>query len=257
MRFFDSHCHPQFPQYESDRDEMLERALKGGVFLLCVGTDLKTSQQAIELAQKYERIWAAAGLHPTDVNNELGIMNYEELINKDKIVAIGEVGLDYYRIKNSESQIKQREIFEKFLDLAIKYDKPVILHCREAHQDMLKILNSRFVIPNSNLQGVIHSFTGTVEEAGKYMDLGFCLGFNGIITFTNQYDESVRYAPLEKILLETDAPFLAPVPFRGKRNEPLYVKQVAEKIAELKGLGYNQVAEKTFENTKELFGIKI
>ncbi|MEK7203705.1 MAG: TatD family hydrolase [Patescibacteria group bacterium] len=248
---FDSHCHPQFPHYDQDRNETIKHALKEDVFMICVGTDLETSKKAIELADKYEGLWATVGLHPNDnlkenFNNEI----YEDLLNQEKVVGFGEIGLDYYRTKKEEDQKFQKERFEKELELATKINKPVIIHCRNAHKDMLKILNS-------NLRGVIHSFTGTLEEAKKYLELGFHLGFNGIITFANQYDEVVKFVPLEKILLETDAPYLTPLPFRGKRNEPLYVKYVAEKIAELKGLSYNRVAEQTLLNTKELFGIKV
>ena len=135
------------------------------------------------------------------------------------------------------------------MDLAVKIDKPLVIHCRDAHLNMIQLIR------NYSLRGVIHSFTGTLEEAKKYLDLGFYLGFNGIITFAKQYDEIVKYAPLENILLETDAPYLTPLPFRGKRNEPAFVKYIAEKIAELKSLSYSQVAEKTSENTKKLFNL--
>lgn len=246
---FDSHCHPQFPQYDKDRDEMLERTLKEGVFMLCIGTDLETSKKAIELAGKHNGIWATAGLHPNDnLNEKFNSEIYENLLNREKVVGFGEIGLDYYRTSKTEERKVQKQRFKKQLDLAAKIGKPVVIHCREAHKDMLEILDS-------NLKGVIHSFTGTSEEAKKYLELGFYLGFNGIITFTEQYDEIIRHAPIEKILLETDAPYLTPVPLRGKRNEPLYVKYVVEKIAGLKNLSYSQVAEQTFKNTKKLFSI--
>lgn len=246
---FDSHCHPQFPQYESDREEVVKRSLDGGVFMICVGTDLETSKKGIELAGKYDGIWATVGLHPNDNSNEeFEPEVYRELLAIEKVVGFGEIGLDYYRTAKKEDQERQKQRFIEQLGLATKSGKPVVLHCRDAHQDMLGILSSSF-------RGVVHSFTGTLEEAKKYLDLGFYLGFNGILTFTGQYDETVRYAPLERILLETDAPYLAPVPFRGKRNEPLYVKHVAEKVAELKGLDYDEVERQTFENAKGLFGI--
>ena len=258
---FDSHCHPQFPHYDQDRDETIKHALKEGVFMICVGTDLKTSEKGIELTRSYEGIWASVGLHPTDIHEtyNMKLETWEESLKEDKVVAVGEVGLDYYRVKDNKSRAKQKEVLNRFLELADKYRKPLIFHCRDAHKEMINLLSEWCSIHdrdiNTNLLGVIHSFTGTLEEAKKYLELGLYLGFNGIITFTNQYNETVRYAPLEKILLETDAPFLTPVPFRGKRNEPLYVKHVAEKIAELKGLSYSQVAEKTFENTKKLFNL--
>src|SRR3989344_8611713 len=148
MSIFDSHCHPQFPQYKNDREEMIRRALDGGVFMICVGTDLKTSKEGIKLSQNYSGIWASVGLHPNDVNDELGIMNYEQILAQPKVVAVGEVGLDYYRTSEPEKQKKQKEIFEQFIDLATKNDKPIIVHARDAgkgstgkvHSDILGIL---------------------------------------------------------------------------------------------------------------------
>ena len=260
---FDSHNHPQFSQYKNDREEMIKRALDGGVFMICVGTDTKTSKEGIELAQKYDGVWAAVGLHPNDITEQYDIMIYHTMLKEPKVVAVGEIGLDYYRTPEPEKQKKQKEVFKKFLELAIKHDKSVILHSRDAskgsigkvHSDMLDILNSYFTIHNSRLRGVAHSFTGTLEEAKKYLDLGFYLGFNGIITFARQYDEVVRYVSLDRILLETDAPYLTPEPYRGQRNEPLCVKEVAKKVAELKKTSIDEVVEQTTENCKKLFGL--
>lgn len=258
IKIFDSHCHPQFPQYDRDRKEIMERALKEGVFMICVGTDLETSKKAIELTKKYEKTWATVGVHPNDnPKEEFNPEVYEKLLNDNKVVGFGEIGLDYYRTEKGSDQEFQKKRFIEQLDLALKIDKPLVLHCRDAktgssgqaHNDLINCLK------NKNLQGVVHSFTGTVDEAKKYLDLGFHLGFNGIITFANQYDEVVKYTPLEKILLETDAPYLTPFPFRGQRNEPSYIKLVAEKIAQLKNVGYNRVAEQTFFNTKRLFSL--
>ena len=256
MKLFDSHCHPQFPQYDQDRDETIKRTLEEGVFMICVGTDLETSKKAVELANKYDGIWATAGLHPnekTEFNPEI----FEKLLNVKKVVGFGEIGLDYYRTEKNEDQKFQKQRFEKQLELAEKIGKPVILHCRDSKTGSSGKANNDLInyLKNKKIRGVIHSFTGTLEEAKKYLDLGFYLGFNGIITFASQYDKTVKYAPLENILLETDAPYLTPLLFRGKRNEPSFVKYVAEKIAELKGLSYSQVAEKTFENTKKLFNL--
>ncbi|MEK7076280.1 MAG: TatD family hydrolase [Patescibacteria group bacterium] len=261
---FDSHCHPQMAQYDKDREEVIARAQRAGVSMICVGTDLETSRQAIELAQKHEGVWATVGLHPNDLNNELRVMNYEELLKEDKVVAIGEVGLDYYRTPEPEKQKKQKEVFEQFINLALKHDKPLILHCRDskagsigrAYKDMAEIIgNWKLKIGNSALRGVVHSFTGTKNEAKQFLDLGLFLGFNGIITFVRQYDEIVREVPLERILLETDAPFLTPEPYRGKRNEPAYVIEVAKKLAELKNEPYEKVVEQTTKNCKNLFGL--
>ena len=263
MQIFDSHCHPQFSQYDNDHDEVIRRALDAGVSMICVGTDLETSGQGIELAQVHDSIWASVGLHPNDIPNEFEVMIYHNFLQNPRVVAIGEVGLDYYRTPESEKQKKQKEVFEQFLKLAIKYNKPIIIHSRDnqkgsigrVHTDMLEILNTYFKIDNTTLRGVAHSFTGSIDEAKKYLELGFYLGFNGILTFTHQYDEVVKFVSLDRILLETDAPFLAPEPYRGKRNEPAYVIEVAKKIAELKNEPLEKVIEQTTENCKKLFDL--
>lgn len=255
---FDSHCHPQFPQYKNDREDVIRRALDEGVFMVAVGTDLKTSEEGIELAKKYNGMWATVGLHPNDINSELRITNYELLLKSPKVVAVGEVGLDYYRTPEPEKQKRQKEVFEQFIELAQRTGKPMVLHFRDSpksstgrvHKDALEILPKDVV-------GVSHSFTGNLEEAKEYINRGMYLGFNGIITFARQYDEVVKYVPLENILLETDAPYLTPEPYRGQRNEPLYVKEVAKKIAELKNVPLEEVIEKTSQNITKLFKIDI
>ncbi len=251
---FDSHCHPQFPQYKNDREEVIQRALDGGVFMVAVGTDLETSKQGIELAQKHDGMWATVGLHPNDLNYELRITDYELLLKEPKVVAVGEVGLDYYRTPEPEKQKRQKDIFEQFIDLAQRTDMPMILHFRDSpkgssgrvHKDALEILPK-------DIAGVSHSFTGNLEEAKEYLDRGMYMGFNGIITFARQYDEVVKYVPLENILLETDAPYLTPEPYRGQRNEPLYVKEVAKKIAEIKGETLEKVIKQTTKNSQNLY----
>jgi TatD DNase family protein len=259
---FDTHCHPQFPQYTQDREEMIRRALGGGVFMICVGTDYETSKQGINLAQKTEGIWASIGLHPNDnLGEKFEAEKYRELLQKEKVVALGEIGLDYYRTEKPEDQKLQKERFVQQLELADEFKKPLILHCRDsksgsagrAYPDMIEILKNG----HADNGGVIHSYTGNLEEAKKFLDLGLYLGFNGIITFARQYDEVVRYVPLENILLETDAPYLTPEPYRGKRNEPLYVKEVAKKVAELKNLSVEEVITKTTQNVIKLFNINI
>jgi len=246
---FDSHCHPQFPHYDHDREEVIYR----GVPMICVGTDIEMSKKAVELAQKYSGVWAAVGTHPNDLNNFV-MDDFIYLMKEKKVVAMGEIGLDYYRTKESDKQKKQKEVFEQFINLAHQYKKPLILHVRDAHKDAVEILKSA---ENILCGGVAHSFTGTLEEAKEYLNLGFNLGFNGIITFAKQYDEIIHYLPIEKILLETDAPYLTPEPFRGKRNEPAYVVEVAKRLAELKGITIDEVIKKTTENVTKLFKINI
>lgn len=262
----DSHCHLQMAQYDKDREEVIKRALEKGVSVICVGMDLETSKQAIELAQKNDPVklpngnhgaggmWATVGLHPNDISENFINSSYEHIIKHPKVVAVGEVGLDYYRTPEPEKQKQQKEVFEQFIDLAQKTNKPMVLHFRDSpkgssgrvHKDALEILPKDIV-------GVSHSFIGNLDEAKEYIKRGIYLGFNGIITFARQYDEIVREVPLERILLETDAPFLTPEPHRGKRNEPVYVIEVAKKIAELKNETLEKVIEQTTKNCKNLF----
>lgn len=275
---FDSHCHPQMAQYDKDREEVVARALRAGISMICVGTDLETSKQAIELAQKTEspsssegfgraNIWASVGLHPNDnLNEKFNSMIYHTLLREPKVIAFGEIGLDYYRTEKPEDQKFQKERFIQQLELAKELKKPLILHCRDlpagrqvaisgstgpAYYDMIEILNRGYATNG----GVTHSFTGNAEEAKQFLKLGLHFGFNGIITFAREYDEVIRAMPLEKILLETDAPYLTPEPYRGKRNEPSYVIEVAKKLAEIKNESLEKVIEQTTENCKKLFGL--
>jgi len=231
--------------------------LDNDIWTICVGTDKKTSKECVELAEKYDGIFASAGLHPTDNNEEFDINFYRELARHPKVVAIGECGLDYYRIKNKELRNKQQDLFKKHIELAIELEKPLMIHCRNAHDDVIDILNSYFLIHNSKLCGNIHFFSGTWEQAQRYFDLRFMISFAGPITFACDcdYNETVKKAPLDKIMIETDAPFAAPIPYRGKRNEPLYVQEIAKKIAEIKRISYDEVREATTNNTLKFFNL--
>jgi len=250
MNLIDTHCHPQFPQYDGDRDDVIRHTLDGGVKMICVGTDLEMSEKAVKLAEKYDGIWAAVGLHPDEgLDREFDIGPYKKLAQEKKVVAIGEAGLDYYRTTEPKKHEIQKDRFRQQIMLAKELNKPVILHYRQSQDDVLEILK------DNPISGVAHSFSGTPEVAQKFFDLGFYIGFNGIVTFTTQYDKTVISAPLDKILLETDAPLLAPVPYRGKRNEPLYMVEVAKKIAELKKISVEEVAEQTVKNANKLFGL--
>lgn len=250
----DTHAHLNFKDYESDCDEVVKMAFKNGVWIINAGANFETSKKAVELAEKYPQgVFAAVGLHPSEIaNEEFSYEKYKELALSEKVVAIGEIGLDYFRLKNNDSEIKekQKEIFIRQIELAAELKKPVSIHCRYAHNDVLEILNFK-------LKGVIHCFTGTGEQAKRYRELGFKLAFNGIITFSRDYDEILKETPIEDILLETDCPYLAPVPYRGRRNEPSYVVETAKKLAEIKNLPFEEAAEKTFKNAAEVFKIEI
>lgn len=286
----DTHCHLNFKAYKDDADEVIKRTLKNDTWMINVGSLYSTSFKAIELAQNYkEGVYAAIALHPihikgkniidlssrpdlsaqadkSEINNksnnleEFDYQKYLTLAKNKKVVAIGETGLDYYRIKNeNEKEIKalQRKVFIEHIELAKELKKPLIIHCREAHPDLYKILSENF--KNKKISdfgnGVLHCFSGTYEDAREYINLGFLISFTGIITFTNQYDDIIKKLPMDKIMVETDSPYLTPVPFRGKRNEPLYVKYIAQRIAEIKGIDFEKVAEETTNNAKNLFKI--
>ena len=271
VRFFDVHTHVQFAAFKDDRKEVLERALKNDVWVVNVGTQRDTSESALELAEKYpEGVWAAVGLHPihadksyhdaeelgggeaalefTSRGEEFDYDYYKKLAENHKVVAIGECGLDYYRL-SADTKKKQKEIFEKQIALSNEIKKPLMVHCREAFADLIEILSEQ----RSSVAGIVHFFSGTTENAGKLMDLGFSFSLGGVLTFARDYDKVVKYIPMGRILLETDAPYVAPVPYRGKRNEPSYIIEVAKKIAEIKDLTLEEVAVLTFQNAEDIF----
>ena len=265
MTLFDSHCHLHFPQFDADREEVLARMKEKDMGAVLIGTDLETSRAALELAKSHDFLWASVGLHPNEKYIGLPYVDeLEELAKDPKVVAIGECGLDYFRSKPDG----QKERFEQHIALAQKLNKALVIHCRNAHDDMLDILSNSPELKNKNLTVVMHFFTGSGELAQKYLDLGCYLSFPGPITYTGHrsmrgpdegggmYDDSIRVCPLEKMLIETDAPFAAPVPFRGKRNEPAYVEHVAAKIAAVKGISVEEVAEITAKNAKKVFGLQ-
>lgn len=258
FHFIDTHTHPQMDQYDVDREEAIQRALENNIQMICVGVDLESSRQAVELAKQHHGVWASVGLHPNDnLDEDYDQAPYERLALHAKVVAIGEIGLDYYRTPDKGQQIKQKERFKKQLELAVELDKPVIIHCRDAHEDMQEILEAfqGDSSGSSSLRGVIHSFTGTWADAQCYLELGFHIGLNGIITFARQYDDTATSVPLDRILLETDSPYLTPEPFRGKRNESLYLSYIAEKLAKLRSLSVEEVARQTTVNATRLFGL--
>ncbi len=243
-QIIDTHCHVQMSQYNGDRDEVIHRALDAGVGMICVGIDLESSRQAIALADQYEGVWASVGLHPNDPGEVDG---FEELMSHPKVVAVGEVGLDYYR--SPDTKEIQKERLKKFIALAQKLDKPLIIHCRDAHEDMLAMLPAH--------RGVIHSFTGTLQQALLYIERGYHIGFNGIITFSRDYDEVIRGIPVEKIVVETDSPYLTPTPYRGKRNEPVYVEEVIFSLSYILKIDKDILKEIIKDNTNKLFRISL
>ena len=258
MKLFDAHCHLQLSQYDSDRADVLARMQEREMGGVVIGVDLATSKGAVELAEAHDFLWAAVGLHPNDnPTEEFDVAAFEALAREPKVVAIGECGLDYFRSGGTpEEQSAQKVRFEKQIELAIKVGKPLIIHCRNAHDDMLEILFSySHELGNKKLQAVIHFFTGSGELAQKYLDLGCYLSFPGPITYTDMYDESIRVAPLDRILSETDSPFAAPVPHRGQRNEPAYVEDVVKKIASIKNIPVEEMSQQIVKNSQKVFSL--
>ena len=253
----DSHAHLEMKEFDADRDEVIKRAGDEGVdFVVTVGTNLKLSLKAVDLAEKNENIYATVGVHPHDVDktDKDTWEALRELANahNDKIVAYGEIGLDFFR--NISPQKKQLEIFGIQLELAQEINLPVIIHDREAHEQTLEIVKASGV-----RRGVFHCFSGDYEMAKKCIDLGFYISIPGVVTFdkAKTIQDVARRVPLSSLLLETDAPYLAPVPHRGKRNEPSFIIHTAKKVAEIKNISWTEVAQTTARNAMNLFGIEV
>lgn len=255
----DTHLHLDFHQYDEDRDQVIERALEAGVTqMITIGTSLATSQRAVELSDQFQSVWAAVGIHPNDATewSRDAETTLRQLARHPKVVAIGEIGLDYYWDRVSPP-IQQRA-FDEQLALAADLGLPVIIHDREAHEDVMCTLR-RWVktLTDDAPRGVLHFFSGDIKMAQEAIKLGFYLGTDGPVTFKKARDlQSVVAAlPLERLLIETDAPFLAPHPRRGRRNEPAYVSYVAQKVADLQHITLEEVAKQTTVNARSLFGL--
>lgn len=248
--YFDVHAHVQFDAYDADRAEVISRSLEEGVHMMNVGTDAESSRKAIELAEQYDGLYAAVALHPTDTpSEEFDPVLYEKLAAHPKVKAIGECGLDYFRLEEAGTAEKQKQVFIEHIKLANKLKKPLMCHIRNAYKDAADILREY-----AEVKGDIHFFAGTWEEAQLFLELGFTLSFTGVLTFTKDYDEVVQKTPLDMILAETDCPFVTPVPHRGKRNEPLHVREVYKAIARIKGMDEGFVRTQLVANSKRVFG---
>ncbi len=294
MKYIDAHTHAHFAAFKDDYKDVIGRATEAGVAVVNVGTQKDTSAKAVEVAHGFDKltisefpggVWATVGLHPihTDKSfhdaDELGSSSdakgftsrgeefdfeyYKKLALDPKTVAIGECGLDYFRMEqstNREEQIeKQEDAFIKQIELAFDVKKPLMIHCRgsasspsSAFVDLIKILEANKSKLN-NKPGIVHFFTGTIEDAKKLLDMGFYFTLGGVITFARSYDEIIKMIPMDRILSETDAPYVTPAPFRGKRNEPAYVIYVVRKLAEIKGITEEKMAEQIWENAKRIF----
>jgi TatD DNase family protein len=277
-KYIDIHSHVNFKAFDEDRDVVIKSALDNDTWVINVGTQADTSRKAIELAHKYDQgVYAIVGLHPIHTSasyhdkQELGEEGgeftsrgeifdkniYREFLKDEKVVAIGECGLDYFHL-DADSISKQKEAFVAHIEIANEFNKPLMLHIRNnpkdkthnAYLDSLELLKK-----HAKVKGDVHFFAGDLEIAKAFLDFGFTLSFTGVVTFTHDYDEVIKNTPLDMILTDTDSPYVAPVPYRGKRNEPVYVKEIVKKIAEIKNLPEEEVARAIVANAKRVFGI--
>jgi len=274
-KLIDVHTHVQFSAYEGTGDEAIKRALNEDIWLINVGTQKDTSWAGVVMAEGYrEGVYAAIGLHPihttqsyhdvqelgggeaakafTSKGEEFDFDFYKELGQNKKVVAVGECGLDYYRL-DKDTKNKQIEAFEAQIKLSHEIGKPLMIHCREAFSDLIDVLKNNKASLLGDYPGINHFFAGSKENAKELMDLGFYFSFGGVLTFTQDYDDLVRYIGLERIMLETDAPYVAPHPHRGKRNEPLFIKHTAEKLAEILDKDLEEVENQTTQNAIKVF----
>lgn len=255
IELVDTHCHIHFPDYQLDPEEVWQSAVSEGVNrLICVGCTLPDSKGAVDFAARRENVWASIGLHPHEasryVHDHTALQQFHDLASKPKVVAIGEIGLDYY-YEHSPKEA-QEKLLRFQLDVAQEHNLPVIFHVRDAFDDFWPIFDEY-----EGLRGVIHSFTASADEVGRIVERGLMVGLNGIMTFTkNQVQlEAAKAVPLDNLLLETDAPFLTPVPFRGKICEPKYVRVTAEFLGSLRGESLETLAAATTANARRLFNI--
>jgi len=263
-KYFDIHSHVSFPEFDKDRESVLERMREKGVWTITVGVDYASSKKATEMTSELEGFFATIGQHPADNRKEVfNIDDYKKLITHPKVVAVGECGLQYFRVKKNveEEKKRQKELFEKHIELALLHDKPLMLHCRssegstDAYDDMADILELHAKTHGSKVRGNVHFFVGTIPIARRFLELGFTFSFTGVITFARDYDDVIKYVPLKRIMSETDCPFVAPVPHRGTRNEPVYVIEVVKKITEIRGEEYEKVRAQLVLNAMRVFDI--
>jgi len=252
--FIDTHCHLDFPEFDRDRDELILRAKAQGIdYIINIGSSLKGSRDSIALAAQYDSVYATVGLHPHEADgfDKNAESELKSLVKQDKVVAIGEIGLDYF--KNYSKPDNQRPLFIRQLLLAKDFNLPIVIHCRRAEEDTLEILKD--VMP---IRAVVHCFSGDEKFLKSCLDSGFFVSFTCNITYKKAQNlrDLVKITPLERLMLETDAPYLPPEGLRGRRNDPAYVKFLAEEISAIKGISTEDIALATSENAKTFFALK-
>lgn len=264
-KYFDIHAHLNFKDYDSDREEVIARCKEQGVLVNNVGTSLQTSEEVVALAEAHPHLYATVGVHPTDWQEGFDESRFHALATHSKVIAIGECGLDYFRITNESDKDEQKKLFEKHIALAEEVGKPLMLHIRpapptagdsassyDAYLDVLEILNA-----HPSVRAHAHFFAAPWSMAERFLARGIGLSFTGVITFTHDYDEVIQKVPLNMLIAETDAPFVAPVPYRGKRAEPLHVRQVVAQLATIRGVGEEELRQALLDNARRLFAIPL
>jgi TatD DNase family protein len=264
LEHIDAHAHLNFDQFNNDRDELIAKMKERGIGAINIGIDEKTSRESITLAESHEHIWASVGCHPTEVDTGFDVSAYQALIHEsDRVVAVGECGLDYSRpaYRTQESKNRQADVFIAQIKLAAETNLPLILHIRpregamRAYKDALNIIEHYQKQTDTKLSGTAHFFVGDKDIAKQFIDLGFLVSFTGPLTYDSRLQDVCAYIPLDKVLAETDSPFAAPEPHRGKRNSPLYVPEVEQAIADCHGEEASIVRQHLKNNTKQLFGL--
>lgn len=267
FKYFDLHSHLSFKDYDEDRGEVIKRMQEVGVGTISVGVDLQTSIEAVSFAQKHDGFYATIGLHPNDTPTETfdaGL--YEKIVEEKKVVGIGECGLDYYRLKVTGDRVqkekkRQYEEFEKQMAFAVEHHLPLMIHCRpskgsmDAYEDMATRLEEEYKRVGDRLRGNIHFFVGTIDVARRFYAIGFTTSYTGVLTFTHDYDEVVRFAPLDMLLTETDSPYATPEPFRGRRNEPTHVQYVVRALALIRNNAEEEVQQQILKNARRTFAL--
>jgi len=258
-KYFDIHSHLNDETFNGDIEGALARMRAVNVWTIVVGTDKKSSQSAVQLGNFYRSVFSSIGVHPTDNReDDFDEEYFKKLAATPRMVAVGECGLDYSRIdvRDTAEKDRQKDLFERQLEFAVSIDKPLMIHCRDAHADMLSILATKKKEHANRLRGDIHFFTGDIDTAKKYFDLDFSISFTGVVTFAGDYDDVVRYAPQNRIMAETDSPYVAPKPHRGRRNEPFFVTEVVKRIAAIRKADEQETARVLTKNAFTLFDIE-
>lgn len=253
--YFDVHSHLNAPQFKDDVGETVERLRKTNTFTIVVGTDFEDSKLAVALAEKYKEVYASIGLHPVDnVAQGFEKEKFKELVKHPKVVAIGECGMDFFHADKDSDYERQKKIFLEQIDFALVYDKPLMIHARNSYLEILEILEPLKKEHKDKLRGNVHFFAGDIAVARRFFDMDLSVSFTGVITFTKDYDDVIKSAPLNRIMSETDSPYVAPVPYRGGRNEPSYVKEVVKRIAQIRGEDEDVIRTALVNNALSMIG---